>query len=226
MKQVNGIYLPEYDTHFEKHLLKGPLFEGKGTYQYNKIEAALKECKIRSVALDIGAHVGLWSRVLCRHFAHVIAFEPVPIHRMCFDANLGEAANWKAGGNVCLHPDALGRDERLIHINPTPGNSGNAHVDLMKMEGAELIEVQQRPLDYYQLKNISFIKIDVEGYELEVIKGGEQTIREQKPVMVVEQKPGNARKYGFKDTEAIILLQKWGARVVWNMGGDYCLRFE
>src|SRR5690606_5468899 len=120
MKQVNGIYLPEYDTHFEKHLLKGPLFEGKGTYQYNKIEAALKECKIRSVALDIGAHVGLSSLVLWRHLGLASAFPPVPVDGMCFDASLGEAANWTAGGNGCLHPVALGRDERLIHTNATP----------------------------------------------------------------------------------------------------------
>lgn len=41
-------------------------------------------------------------------------------------------------------------------------------------------------LDNYQFQNVSFIKIDVEGYEYEVISGARETIKTSKPILLVE----------------------------------------
>lgn len=214
---VRGIHLPTDDAHFAGHLEKGPLFEGKGTYQYAKIEKALGCVKSHRIALDIGAHVGLWSRVLAAHFLSVIAFEPVPSHLECFRLNA------MAVPNIMLLECALGREQGLITVAPITGNSGNAHVTTGLAAGTP---VDVRTLDSFAFDFVDFIKIDVEGFELPVIEGGEGTIRRDKPAMVVEQKPGNAERYGYRQTQAVELLQAWGAKVLWIKSGDYCLGWD
>ena len=43
-------------------------------------------------------------------------------------------------------------------------------------------------LDSFGFKRVDFIKIDVEGYELEVLKGGEYTITSCKPIIFIRNK--------------------------------------
>lgn len=228
MKQVHGIWLPDNDTHFEEHLKKSVYFDGRATYQFNKIKAAIDQVPERTgTAIDIGAHVGLWSRVLQKYFPQVVAFEPVPAHIECFEKNLAEVLRTEHDpfGHVILYERALGNEHTTVLINPTVENTGNAHVETVKFEDSPFLEVEQHRLDDYVFTNVSLIKIDVEGYEMEVIKGALATIKNHKPVIVVEQKPGHARRYGYHDTEAVEFLKKLGMKVNWVMAGDYCLSF-
>ena len=221
MKQHQGIWLPDADTHFAGHLDKGPKIDGAGTYQHAKLEMALKLCKNRVCAIDIGAHVGLWSRTLAREFETVIAFEPVPEHQECFKRNLN---NPTRKSRVVLHPFALGVEHREIFIDTIPDNSGNARVSQIGSI-AQSVKVKMHRLDDYifAAHGVNFIKIDVEGWELDVIKGGKDTILRYKPVMVVEQKPGHGQRYGVSDRAAVDLLLTWGAREAWVKNGDHCL---
>lgn len=224
MKQHRGIWLPDNDTHFAEHLDAGPEYQGAGTYQFKKIEMALARVEQWRGAVDVGAHVGLWSRVLADKFETLWAFEPVPEHQACFVKNLTE---YKAGKNprIVLHPVALGSAAGHTFIDPVPNNSGNACVTDHHLKG---IKVQLRTLDSFRLfeKHVDFIKIDVEGYELEVIKGGEETIRKCRPVMVIEQKPGHAQRYGFGERAAVNVVLAWGAELLWHRAGDYCLGWK
>lgn len=210
MKSICGIYLPDDDTHFAAHLENGPRFNGRGTYQLAKLERALTITPGRRLVLDIGAHVGLWSRVLAGHFDCVVAFEPVPEHIACFRHNLADSPN------VELHTIALGETAGMARIDPVADNSGNAHVT-----NAGVIEVEVARLDAFAFTGVDLIKIDVEGFEDFVVRGGEETIRREKPVLVVEQKPGHAERYGLTRTAAVETLQSWGATVAWEMAGDY-----
>lgn len=214
MKYVRGIALPDGDTHFEGQINANPLVGGKGTYQLSKLNAAISHVKQFGLAVDIGAHVGLWSRVLSRHFLQVHAFEPIPELIECAKTNLA------GKNNVHLHPFALGEQHGLINMRPVDENSGNAKVDPYG-----LIEADVHTLDSMNFSAIDFIKIDVEGFEKFVIIGGAETIRRTRPVMIVEQKPGNAEVYGLRRREAIDLLEEWGAKVVWERAGDYCLKW-
>ena len=75
-------------------------------------------------------------------------------------------------------------------------------------------------------ERIDLLKIDVEGWEVQVVRGGERVIRECKPVVVVEQKPGHAEAYGFGRRDAVDLLASWGAEVAWEKAGDVCMRWK
>lgn len=223
MQKVNGIYLPAGDTHFPEAIRSNPMYEGKGTYQFKKLMAAL-QCvthKRGSVALDVGAHVGLWTRVLAHEFHWVHAFEPLAGHHACLQRNCEGLANVLTYGGF-----ALGDREGLVGLCSVQDNSGNAHVCSPAAEGATVLPVRRIDdlLDDASMV-VSFMKIDVEGYELEVVKGAEQLIKRTHPVMVVEQKPGYAERYGFKTYAVIDLLKSWGASIVWVKAGDYCLRW-
>jgi FkbM family methyltransferase len=206
--------LPDSDTHFIRHLESGPHVNGKSTYQLSKIQKALELTPKHRVALDIGAHVGLWTMVLADYFDRVIAFEPVPEHIECWRLNLADHPN------VYLHELALGAEPGEILMNPAGENTGNAHV---AKNGS--IRVPVICLDDLSFERIDLIKIDVEGFERFVIQGGEKTIRRHKPTMVIEQKPGNGERYGLERTEAVDLVLSWGAEIVATKSGDYFLQW-
>lgn len=223
MKQVRGVWIPESDNHFQAHLEAGPEFQGRGTYQFAKIEKALGLTNKRGLALDIGAHVGLWSMVLAKHFAKVIAYEPLPSHIACFRRNLEFA------GNVDLRTYALGDEERRTFVKGGGDNSGNAHITPKGEFGGAAVPMQRLsdqaddPEFGTIMEHTHLIKIDTEGYEVPVLLGGEALIRDIKPAIVVEQKPNNAERYGYDRLGAVRLLESWGAKVVWEKSGDYGL---
>jgi len=220
MKKIHGIFLPETDTHFNDMISVGAdAVHGKGTYQLKKYRAAMKYVKTRDTALDIGAHVGLWSRVMSYDFGSVLAFEPLQVHRDCFHLNL------EGRTNVSMFPYALSDKGEKIGIHMPENNTGHAHVG--KPTGVFDEEVQAVTLDSFRLPaehRIGFLKVDVEGYELPVIRGAEKTIREHHPVIIVEQKPhGNAERYGWAQRDALKLLLSWGYRQVQEISGDHIL---
>lgn len=224
MQRVLGINLPASDTHFRDMINKGKLFVGKGTYQMNKLEAGLELTKSRRVALDIGAHVGLWTRVLAHYFDRVHAFEPLRAHADCL------VLNTLGLHNVVLHDGiALGQGGSVdgsVPMLSVPDNTGNARVVSRNETIADATMVPVHPLTAFfpdDVDDVDFIKIDVEGYEMAVVLGGEQVIRRCKPAMVVEQKPGNAERYGWRTGEVLDVLKAWGARVAWTRSGDHGL---
>ena len=209
MKQTLGIWLPDSDKHFAVQIAGNPLVAGKGTYQWKKYVAALAHVKHRGHAVDVGAHVGLWSRLMAMDFEWVTAFEPVDEHCECFRANV-------TAENVTLVPCAVGAEQKQVSVVVDGGNSGNAHL----CDGADVLMVT---LDSMRSTSVDFLKIDVEGWERDVLLGGEQTIREDKPVIAIEQKPGNAERYGIGQYDAVKLLKSWGMKEASRIGDDYVM---
>ena len=203
MKNIKGIWLPDH----EEHLLTFARQEN-WTYQKNKLDAAVKHCPRKGVAVDVGGHCGLWAMHLCKIFETVHSFEPVPEHRECYVENV-------QSDNYFLHPYALGKEEGLVSIHIKPGSSGGCWVK----KGDD---VQIKTLDSFGLAP-DFIKIDTEGHELFVLMGGEETIKKYKPTIIVEQKPGNAGKYGLKDQEAVTWLVQRGYKLQDVISGDFIL---
>lgn len=219
MKQVQGIWLPDDDDHFGNHLEKGPIYSGKGTYQFKKLQKAVELTgkDRRTVAIDIGAHVGTWSRCLAKMFEMVIAFEPLSKNYECLIENV------KDHKNVMTYQKGLADKEDVLTFNPVNGNTGNGCVCEPGAPGCEEIDVMR--LDDLSYGTVDLIKIDVEGYEMPVLIGATETILRCKPVIVVEQKPGNAEKYGLEQFTALEYLKNLGMKVKDSKAGDYFLTF-
>ena len=202
MKNVKGIWLPDHEEHLNHFATE----EG-WTYQKHKLDKAMTFCVGRKQAIDIGGHCGLWSMNLTKLFDEVHAFEPVREHRECYELNVN--------GNYVLHPVGLGNKEMTASIHHTKGSSGDSWV-----EPGEDVEIKL--LDSFELEP-DFIKIDTEGFEYFIIKGGERTIKKHRPVIIVEQKPGKGKNFGLKDTQAVTLLQGWGYKLQCELAGDFIL---
>lgn len=205
--------LPPGEQHLQQWMsTMSRMVDGRLTYQYHKYEAAIPLCRRRSVAVDVGAHVGLWTYWMARDFGHVIAFEPHPTHRLCFHQNMLDRMN------VSLYPYALGAEERRVSLETGASSSGDTRV----VPGEE---VQMTTLDSFELPILDFLKIDCEGYELRVLEGAIQTLRRCRPVVVVEQKPGHGERYGYEDRAAVAFLEAIGATHRTTISGDEIMTF-
>ena len=76
-----------------------------------------------------------------------------------------------------------------------------------------------KTLDSFDIDVVDFIKVDCEGYEYFVLRGGEKLIKRTKPLIVVEQK--KADNYDIGDMAACNLLESWGAKRLGKIVGDY-----
>ena len=68
-------------------------------------------------------------------------------------------------------------------------------IGIVKNNGCEKINVKN--LDSYKFKDIGLIKIDVEGYELNVFKGGIKTLKKWKPIILFEEHNINSKVFKF-----------------------------
>lgn len=230
IKLVGGFWMPATEQHLTKMMVANPkgnrIVDGFSTYQYQKLEAALRHVKKFRVAIDIGGHVGLWSKWLQPKFERLVAFEPIPLHADLFERNVKM-------DNVELHRIALGNLSGLTDFEVPEQTTGNSHVavgtvhpgthgvtDPTKIKKYSGIRIE--PLDSFNLADVDFVKIDVEGYEKNVILGAEKTIRSCKPIVIIEQKK-NESVYGEPPDAATNLMKKWGMRSAQNISGDHIM---
>lgn len=208
--------LPDGETHLQEWMATvNRRVDGRLTYQFHKYEAAVKYCRERRIAVDAGAHVGLWSFWMARDFGQLIAFEPHPEHRSCWQRNMDGVTN------ADLFPYALGPAMASVAIKTGPSSSGDTFVDLDQTG-----TIPQWPLDRFTFDALDFLKIDAEGYEVFILEGAEATINRHRPVVIVEQKPGHGKKYGVSDTSGAELLKSWRYRERQVLHGDYILTPE
>lgn len=159
-------------------------------WQHADIDRVLQFVRRFDLAVDCGAHRGVVTRKLARHFARVVAIEPGPLAE-------------RIEGEVIRK--ALGDKPGRCGMADGHHNTGQRHV----IEGDD---VEVVTLDSLRLAP-DFVKIDVEGMEYAVLIGGEQTIRTYRPVVMLEEN-GLNRRYGVADGACKRLLESWGARQV------------
>nr|MBA3816106.1 FkbM family methyltransferase [Parachlamydiaceae bacterium] len=142
-----------------------------------------KYVKAGDTVLDLGGHIGTHALSLSRIVGNkgaVHVFEPQA--KLFTELTVNVALN--NCENVHPHRVALGEYEKIAHIfHPCSTNEGMAMIG----ENGEAISMKK--LDDFNIQNVSFIKIDIEGYEIEALKGGIKTILKNKPVMIVEVLP-------------------------------------
>jgi FkbM family methyltransferase len=142
-------------------------------------------------AIDVGANVGIYARYLSKHFQNVFAIEPIPY--LVSNLNRSLPVNCKA---VSV---AVGNTEGEVSIRVPVDANGNEmpalstlsernNLDLMARSSVVEHKVQCKRLDSVAapLGNLSFIKVDVEGFEGEVLKGATALLSMQRPVFQIE----------------------------------------
>ncbi len=153
-------------------------------------------------AIDIGANKGVYAELLSRICNRVYAFEPNP--------KMYSILKRSCANNVETFYMALsnksGVAELRIPISPSGYSNQGASLSTHKItESYASIEVDSRRLDELNLQNIGFIKIDVEGFELSVLKGAVETLKRERPTMLIEMEEahtGQPIEQMVKDVES------------------------
>lgn len=207
MKRIREWWFPDHETELRDATT---VLKAEG-YQINQRRWSLEGVTQYRRALDIGAHVGLWSRDLVKIFGEVWAFEPHPEHRQCLEKNV-------TAENLRIFPWAVGEREGTCDLEIYPGRSGHTH----RKQGTAVRLVS---LDDLNIDAVDYIKIDVEGFEYEVLVGAEQLIRKHRPRMCIEQKQQHHQtdqdRYRARE-----LLKSWGARELRHHGDDWVLAWD
>lgn len=237
MFQHQNIWLPDGEKHFPVWMDKnGEIVEGRGTYQIEKWRACIPWIKQWRTAVDVGAHVGLWTMHMAKVFENVVAFEPVAQFRECLTRNVATEIHlpgmmsktaFEPLPNVVVIDQALGaRRGRVEMITPTLHgglDTGGTHVN----QAAESGDVELHTLDSFGLQDVDFLKIDCEGYEHHVVEGARETLARWKPCVIVEQKPHKlGPNFGITGTPAVDLLKELGAKGRVVMSGDYIMSWD
>jgi FkbM family methyltransferase len=210
MTIVKNRYNREYDisnddTYWQKIL-------SKGIFQVNNIRK-LRELRPNArTIIDIGGNIGTNTIEYATWGKQVKSFEPTPelyqqlLKNISLNTTNVDTVRWEDSqtmtrtASIDTFQCALGNEVGSVHMKAFTNNKGKNHITkgmnpLFEIDG--IIEVPIHKLDDYNFTDVDVIKIDVEGYELFVLQGGEQTIMKYRPVIQTELHQGLFKRQGI-----------------------------
>lgn len=173
-------------------------------------------------AIDAGAHVGYTTVVMAKIVGPtgwVIAAEPLRVifQLLCSNCMLNGVPNVFA-----LHCALGSGKSKSVSMAPVdywaPGNLMDSAV------GAGGEQVPVRTIDGLGVRDVDLIKIDVQGYEIEVLLGAGRTISESRPVLLVEVEDFQLQRQGVSAFQLLQKLKEMGYQLAW-IDNDYPVDF-
>lgn len=200
---------------FELKLYLDPEYPGERLFITRQHEPYVVDYLLRTVkpgwvSFDVGAFIGFYSVLLgklCGSEGHVVAFEPLSV----FEERILMACRANGLENVRVEPlalaDNVGRTEFWVHEVRGKGLGTSSSLSRIPHTGY-MIHVDTTTIDHYihsnNIHRIDLIKIDVEGAELQVLRGAEETLKNFGPVIIAEFNDDEQR------AQAEDLLSRWG----------------
>lgn len=169
--------------------------------------------------IDVGAHAGSWAVSLARRYpgTRVLAVEALPYYALC----LRKTLSLLRLKNVEIAPVALSSSSGVAEVvwcSPTGTPlTGRTHLRAPLEDASEGITVPRTTLDELLTElssvapsSVGFLKVDVEGVELDVLEGAEGTVRRYRPLILVETNPANYKRYGRSPSELLEWAKQHG----------------
>jgi FkbM family methyltransferase len=205
------------DSFYTQRLKAGP-------YQKQNLIHLRELCPNPRKILDIGMNIGMNTWEYATFAQEVHGFEPVPgtyqvaldniaLNKNHQDPSLGWWKNpdksWASlavTGAINTYNVALGPVPGSVemHIKKNDGHNRVANDNYTKLNGKPVkvntgyqrVQVPQHTLDSYNFTDVDIIKIDVEGYELQVLEGAVNTIAQNRPIVQIECVEIQPRAFG------------------------------
>ncbi len=183
----------------------GDIFSRTGDqFEIEHLKAALNFCHKKRIALDIGAHYGSWSRYMSKEFKKVFSFEPVAATYECCKLN---TENFD---NIHLYQKAVGAHMGTVSVDQGKFYTHPGMETIIDFDGkTPLITIDSLDLD-----DVDFIKIDVEGFELAVLQGAEETIKKSKPIIIFEENMRGPLEHNISNGSCANYLTQLGYRLL------------
>lgn len=181
------------------------------------------------VVFDVGAHSGQYTKLFAgiARKGQVYAFEPSPYARSILERVL----HWRQLSNVTLLPFALSDREGAAELTMPLKRSGSvgfglAHlVNSSKPTGKTIaFDVRTTTVDQMVqtlgLQRLDFIKADIEGWELQMLRGARHTLQQFKPILQLEILEQHLARAGSTPGELRDFLSSFGYSGAVSPNGD------
>ena len=203
MKKIKDYFMPNEDKTYDQYLAK------YDHYQAAQRNRALTQVNNWNLAIDIGANIGLWSRDLTNYFDKTICFEP---NSNCIEYLKKNITIEKA----IIYNHALGSKNEDKELFAPVNSGGSSFINNVKIDynsdGSKIYGkwpqrtkkqlVKVKKLDDFKFSKVDFIKIDVQGYEYEVLKGAKKTLGINSPIICLEEEyPENSKTIKFLENQ-------------------------
>jgi len=139
-------------------------------------EVLLPHVRGRDTVVQAGGHVGLWPLYLASVFGEVVTFEPELANYEVMLKNI------EGVRNIIAYNALIGSDVGEVGMKVSPKNTGGHHID-PDGNGYTITTIDSIILD-----SCDAIVLDVEGQELNALYGAAETIKEFRPVIMLEDK--------------------------------------
>ena len=168
----------------------------------------------KGAAIDIGANIGNHTIEFSKVFSEIFSFEPHP------DTYELLRFNTKHLENVSINNVAIGSDNGTSILFEDKTNLGGSSL-VSQTKTATKHEVKVKTLDDALPKgtSISLLKIDVEGFELNVLEGAKQSILQHQPIIAMEQNEVDFTN-GQDNTKALRFLSDIGYTFFWSQTAE------
>lgn len=175
-------------------------------------------CDPLKVSVDIGAAGGVFSAKMCQFSREVYAFEPRPRQ----SAELSELFS-ALGLPVRVEAVALSETSGVAQMRMLLDDLGRSTIEAENLledddgSARSHVTVTVRKLDEYNLSNVAFIKVDVEGHEVSALRGAKETILRSRPIVLVESED---RHRGNSVSDVRNLMEEIGYSGFFILGGE------
>lgn len=164
------------------------------------------------VFIDAGANQGEYSLFAAKRLVNgiVMSFEPLTSVREMLSMNI--ALN--GFQNIKVFDCGLSnKDDSLLLYESIGDNEGLGTLYPGNMSGMSSVEVRLKTLDEVfessRLERLDFIKMDIEGAELNALQGASKVIQKCRPTLMVEINESSYRSAGYKIEDIQNLLKSW-----------------
>ena len=184
-------------------------------YEPYETKLILRQTKKGDAVIDVGANIGYYTILLANKVGNegkVYAFEPDKTNFKILEKNI-KANNLK---NVVAINAAVGSKNEINILYKSKDNLGDHKLFNDQNIMSNIQEVNIIKLDdFIKDTEINLLKIDVQGWEPEVINGAKKIIRRDKPIIFLEYSPASYQKAKLDGKEMMKFLRKIYLKIWW-----------
>ena len=174
-KMSNGWHVPDDDTRVS-FLLEKDTNMFSPSYEDKYRQEIIKHLPNQRTFVDVGANVGIWSLPMMHCFKTVISYEPSKQNLECLKANIPTG--------IDLREKAIANFTGFADFHQAGKNCGDGKLCRPGVGASYQVPVVK--LDDEGLTNVDLIKIDVQGWEYEVLDGAVELIKRDRPWVIFE----------------------------------------